>query len=395
MRFRILLLWQFIALLHISLLSTNLVSAQERLSFADRDEAFRLDALVDSVADGDLPGGDAWLKWSHHAFRTMDGLIYVPFTLVIEEAPDAFASISMYVRVANLGETSRAGKERSKRRNYTEFEPGEVPVFVPERATNALTPFITQLAGEHSAVLRLAHDQAVYDESRYPFENIHFIDFRASDAAEPYRVQRAVAVPPGDYDVYVAVREYRRSGQQPSKPKVAVMKRTLRVPAFSTTELDTSSIVVAEDILQLPSPFNSVDQSSHPYAFGIAEIVPMEHHFLSGDDNLSVVFFVYNVALDAQRKPNITVGYRFFEQAAVSEVFFSQTAPVEFNSSTLPEQFDIQALNDQLFVSQAVALQSFSEGAYRLEIVVTDNIASRTIVKNVRFVVTPPHNRQP
>jgi hypothetical protein len=101
------------------------------------------------------------------------------------------------------------------------------------------------------------------------------------------------------------------------------------------------------------------------------------------------------VALDAQRKPNITVGYRFFEQAAISEVFFSQTAPVEFNSSTLPEQFDIQALNDQLFVSQAVALQSFSEGAYRLEIVVTDNIASRTIVKNVRFVVTPPHNRQP
>ena len=381
MRFPILLLWQFIALLHMSLLSTNLVSAQERLSFADRDEAFRLDALVDSVADGDLPGGDAWLKWSHHAFRTMDGLIYVPFTLVIEEAPDAFASISMYVRVANLGETSRAGKERSKRRNYTEFEPGEVPVFVPERATNALTPFITQLAGEHSAVLRLAHDQAVYDESRYPFENIHFIDFRASDAAEPYRVQRAVAVPPGDYDVYVAVREYRRSGQQPSKPKVAVMKRTLRVPAFSTTELDTSSIVVAEDILQLSSPFNSVDQSSHPYAFGIAEIVPMEHHFLSGDDNLSVVFFVYNVALDAQRKPNITVGYRFFEQAAVSEVFFSQTAPVEFNSSTLPEQFDIQALNDQLFVSQAVALQSFSEGAYRLEIVVTDNIASRTIVR--------------
>ena len=395
MRFPILLLWQFIALLHMSLLSTNLVSAQERLSFADRDEAFRLDVLVDSVADGDLPGGDAWLKWSHHAFRTMDGLIYVPFTLVIEEAPDAFASISMYVRVANLGETSRAGKERSKRRNYTEFEPGEVPVFVPERATNALTPFITYIPGEHSAILRLAHDQAAYDESRYPFENIHFIDFRASNAAEPYRVQRAVTVPPGDYDVYVAVREYRRSGQQPSKPKVAVMKRPLRVPAFSTTELDTSSIVVAEDILQLSSPFNSADQSSHPYAFGIAEIVPMEHHFLSGDDNLSVVFFVYNVALDAQRKPNITVGYRFFEQAAVSEVFFNQTAPVEFNSSTLPEQFDIQALNDQLFVSQAVALQSFSEGAYRLEIVVTDNIASRTIVKNVRFVVTPPHNRQP
>ena len=395
MRFLILLPWQLIVLLHISLLSTNLVSAQERLSFADRDEAFRLDALVDSVADGDLPGGDAWLKWSHHAFRTIDGLIYVPFTLVIEEAPDAFASISMYVRVANLGETSRAGKERSKRRNYTEFEPGEVPVFVPERATNALTPHITYIPGEHSAILRLTHDQAAYDESRYPFENIHFIDFRASDAAEPYRVQRAVTVPPGDYDVYVAVREYRRSGQQPSKPKVAVMKRTLRVPAFSTTALDTSSIVVVEDILQLPSPYNSVDQSSHPYAFGIAEIVPMEHHFLSGDDNLSVVFFVYNVALDAQRKPNITVGYRFFEQAAVSEVFFSQTAPVEFNSSTLPEQFDIQALNDQLFVSQAVALQSFSEGAYRLEIVVTDNIASRTIVKNVRFVVTPPHNRQP
>ena len=100
-------------------------------------------------------------------------------------------------------------------------------------------------------------------------------------------------------------------------------------------------------------------------------------------------------ALDAHRKPNITVEYRFYEQAAVSEVFFSQTAPVEFNSSTLPEQFDFQALDNQLFVSQGVALQPFSEGAYRLEIVVTDNIASRQNVKNVRFVVTPPPNLQP
>ena len=104
---------------------------------------------------------------------------------------------------------------------------------------------------------------------------------------------------------------------------------------------------------------------------------------------------MYNAALDAHRKPNITVEYRFYEQAAVSEVFFSQTAPVEFNSSTLPEQFDFQALDNQLFVSQGVALQPFSEGAYRLEIVVTDNIASRQNVKNVRFVVTPPPNLQP
>ena len=119
--------------------------------------------------------------------------------------------------------------------------------------------------------------------------------------------------------------------------------------------------------------------------FGVAEVVPASNALLSAAGNLSVVFFVYNAAVDADNKPNVTVRYNCHQNTNVTEQFFRQTAPMKYNASTLPEQFDFDAVGNQLAVSQAVPLTSFPEGGYRLEIVVTDNIASQTVVRNLPF----------
>lgn len=382
------LAWRLTVILYVSLLRFVPLGAQERkLTFADLDEAYVLDRMVDAVADGKLAGGDAWLKWDHHAFRADDGLTYLPFTVVIDEAPGAFRSVAMYVRVANRGEGSSAGRERAARSGYIGFDRGEVPVFVPERATSASSPDL-YLAGEASTALRLAQDTLdKVSQDRYPFEDLYFFDFVADEATEPYQVRRALAVASGEYDVYIAVREYSRSGSQPSDPKAAVFKRQLTVPDFPRTGLSMSSVIVADDVRTLPAPLSDVEQSVRPYVFGLAEVVPVSNALLSSADSLSVVFFVYNAAADADNKPNLTVRYRFHQNTNVSEQFFRQTAPMEFNASTLPEQFDFDAVGHQLAVSQAVPLESFPESGYRLEIVVTDNIASQTVVRNLPFVV--------
>ena len=66
---------------------------------------------------------------------------------------------------------------------------------------------------------------------------------------------------------------------------------------------------------------------------------------------------------------------------------FNKTKPTELNAQTLPPQFDFAA-GHQLQAGVAVPLASFPDGDYKLEIVVTDKIASKSIKRNVDFSVS-------
>ncbi len=140
-------------------------TAQKRLTWAQRDEAERLSNMTDAIADGALTGGDAWLKWSHHRLRGEDGKVYVPFSVVIDEAPGAFQSLSLYVRVANRGEDSSAGRTRMRRTRQVGFYSGQVPVNVPERN---FVPQGVPTAAENALMLRLAHPEGP-ERSHVPF----------------------------------------------------------------------------------------------------------------------------------------------------------------------------------------------------------------------------------
>ena len=90
---------------------------------------------------------------------------------------------------------------------------------------------------------------------RYPFDLIFPVEL--GGRAEPIRITRGFAVPPGDYDVYVALRE-RGADPLASEPrlKAAVLKQPLSVPDFWAGELATSSVMLAdriEPLLQAPS----------------------------------------------------------------------------------------------------------------------------------------------
>jgi len=65
---------------------------------------------------------------------------------------------------------------------------------------------------------------------RYPFDLIFAVDL-AGPGEGPLRITRGFAVPPGEYDVYVALRE--RASDPPtsdSRLKAAVLKQPLSVP---------------------------------------------------------------------------------------------------------------------------------------------------------------------
>ena len=56
---------------------------------------------------------------------------------------------------------------------------------------------------------------------QYPFEDVFFIDMPAPVAGQPQLLRRAFAVSPGDYDVYVALKEKAGPPARPPPPRSA------------------------------------------------------------------------------------------------------------------------------------------------------------------------------
>ncbi len=335
-----------------------------------------LEALVDAVAAGQPPGGDAWLKWDSHFLRAQDGKTYVPFTVTIEEAPGAFGALTMYVRVMRRGE--RAQDHAARIEGALNTRTGELPVSVPERQFSRGAP----TAGEASARLNSLASELTRTE--YPFAGFYAAAPAKTDAAAAPRLRRALVIPPGEYDVYVAVRERVRVGGR-ANPKWAVLKRTLTVPDFTRDDLTTSSIIFADRVDTIGARLSPAQQAARPYALGSAEIVPAADAVYERGEPLSLVFFVYNVATDASGTPDVTVEYRFYQMETLWKVF-AATAPQRFSAAHVAPIFDAKA-GRQLVVTQAVPLKTFPPGGYELEIVVADNVASRSTRRRVPFQV--------
>jgi hypothetical protein len=202
---------------------------------------------------------------------------------------------------------------------------------------------------------------------------------------------RAVSVPAGEYDLYVAVKERLRSDRrdaQAAPARMAVVKQTLTVPDYWNGQMATSSIFVAERVEPITQPLSESELAVRPYAFlRSLEIVPASTMRFSKKSNLSVIFQVYNVALDAGRKPNVTVDYGFHHKVDGAEKFFNRTDTQIFSSATLQPDFD--GTVHQIPGGQEIPLASFPAGEYRLEITVTDKIAGKSLTRQVVFVVTP------
>jgi len=222
------------------------------------------------------------------------------------------------------------------------------------------------------------------------FEAVYFIDDLDTDQArEAYRVSRAFSLPAGDYDVYVALGPSSGTDGRPkidaTAAPVMMIKEALFVPDLWTTEFSTSTVVVAERVEPLADPLAPEQQTSDPYALGTVRIVPAGRADFQRTEQLAVIFFVYNPGLTSERKPDVTVEYLIYQRSQNGEKYFSRTAPQIFNAKTLAG-FDIDA-GHQLVGGQAMPLGAFPEGAYRLEITVTDNTRRSTVTRNVEFTV--------
>lgn len=289
---------------------------------------------------------DIDVSWRNDFLKAQGGGIYVPFTVGVKPGALESTSVIVYLRVA------------------------------PKDATGPSAPDASRPAAAASS-----------SESLYPYEDIYTTELRGATTHPELQVSRAFAVPPGTYDVYVALRSAPGLDEKPSATFTAtVLKRAIKVPDLWNEGLTTSTIMVADRVEPLAAPLTPDALRERPYVLGAAEFTPAPDAEVKKTEDLRVFFQIYNPSLGDDKKPDVTVDYKFMKVEATGESFFNTMQPQVFNTRTLPPTFDAQG-GSQISAGWSVPLASFPPGEYRLDIQIVDTKAGKSISRAVTFTV--------
>ena len=316
---------------------------QRKLTNDERKEYIALTELVDAVAAGKQPApADLKLKFNHHFLKSNNN-VYVPYIVEISGGKFSSFPVTMYVRAVSKS----------------------APAAAPAAAKGGDAP-----------------------PPEFPFADAYFLEEKhltaAGDVAE---VGRALQLPPGEYTLYIAMRE--RPGRDKKTPvKSVVLTQPLSVPDMNKG-LTTSSVILAKSLDPAPEQLTGQQQLEQPFTISGYRVTPAFAPSIPQSGELLFVFFIYNEGVAASGKPDLDVEYHFFR--AAEDKPFTRLATQSFNATTLPGQFDLK-VGHQVFVGQGIPLKSaqmtFAPGDYRLEIKITDKTNSQTLTRTVPFTVS-------
>ncbi len=368
----------------------------------ERGAMLALIKAVDLAQDVDAPS-DAALEWDSHVLKSGDGTAYVPFRLVMNGVGDGFKSTAMYVRAVTRRDGWRVSEERSAVRDWLIHGGGVAPrqaetvyVAVGEMPVGLAAGSSRQsVAGPGTASASLALQERAYEKERaaveaarkkletkerdpliFPYEEYYFIDLKSPGAGDTRIVERALSLPPGEYDVFVGLLD--RARARTSSPMI--LERTITVPDFWNDRLALSSLILAKEVRPLKAPLAGPQQAEHPYSLGQTEVVPALTPFFSTDDALSVVFQVCNYGAPDS---DLTLEYNFYRTDPTRRLF-NRTEPQQYADADLPPPAE---WSTQAFAMQTVPLRPFPPGAYELEITARDRLTRATAKGAVAFTV--------
>jgi hypothetical protein len=351
-------------------------------SAAEQQDIEALVRAVDAVATGSPAPADIPVTWvSNHFVKGQGGDTYIPFTLTIDRSKLAAPGARLYIRIVDKKQ--------------------------PAAPAAAAPP--AQAQGNDRDREREKEKQAAAAPvpPMYAWDRIYSID-----VPQDGKLSRAIQLKPGEYDVFVAVKD--RTAEAPAQgnqrdrdrrnndnrnndnaqqaataaAKVGILRRDLTVPDFNAADLTTSSVILATNVEPTQGQLSPADQEANPYVFGPMRIVPSPDARYSKGGELHVIFWIYGAAAGANGKPDVTIDYNFHQRLAEGEKYFNKTQPQVLNAESLPPEFNVAA-GHQLPGSLVVPMSAFPAGDYRLEIKVTDRAGNKTATQNVNFTVLP------
>jgi hypothetical protein len=345
------------------------------LSQAQMQEAQGLVRVADAVMTAQQAPADFPIQFQNDFLKAQGARVWVPMTLTIDPSKlsnPAGQPLAFYLRVAPRGMTAPpaapapAANDKDKDKDKKKDKAKDKDKDKDKDAKQGAEPAPAA--------------------SPYPFEDLSFPEAKPAAAGQPVRIQRGFGVPPGNYDVYVVVRE--RNAPAGATPKTSVLKQPVDVPDFSS-EFSTSSVILAERVDQLPTTVTPDTQAERPYAFGQTELITSPEKKFSKSQELIVLLQIYNPTITPEKKFNVEATYTFYTIGADGEKRFNSTQPQPFTNDTMGPGFDPSAADRSIQAGQGIPLASFPAGNYRLEIKVTDKLSSKVLMQNVNFSVTP------
>jgi hypothetical protein len=338
------------------------------------------------------------VDWTVDVLKAND-FAYVPFRLDLGSVADVPKNAAMYVRVVSRHDGYRSTEESSSLRDWVMHggsgppEPMRTVVFaVGEAPLGGVAAMsgrqATVQAAQASAILaqnqkQFEREKAAADAARkraetrqrdpyrFPFEDYYFFDLKGG------RIDRALSVPPGDYDVFVGFVD--RGRVKTSEPKV--IHRTIAVPDFWNLELAMTNLMLVGDVRALSAALKPQDQADHPYTWGRVEVQRSSSSTFTRDDVLSVVYQICNYAAP---DTDIVAEYTFYHRVDGRRTAFNHTDPQHLTNDDLPPPSNWQT---QGFVMQRVPLTPFAPGEYELDVVVKDRLLRATATQSIAFTV--------
>jgi hypothetical protein len=240
-------------------------------------------------------------------------------------------------------------------------------------------------------------------EAAYPVDAIFPVELMPAAGAAA-RISRGFSVTPGEYDVFVVMRERVDPAAPKTRPKAAVLRQPLSVPDFRTGDLTTSSVIVADRLDVLAEPVPADQLAERPYVIGRNEITPAVDRRFRRDEELIVVFLVYNPMVTPERQFDVRVEYHFYRKVSAGagavadasagapppgragEQYFNRTDPQRFNPALMGSAFD-PGTGEPVMAGQVVPLAGFEAGDYRLAVQVIDLLSGKSVSRDVLFTV--------
>jgi GWxTD domain-containing protein len=179
--------------------------------------------------------------------------------------------------------------------------------------------------------------------------------------------QKAVPLRPGLYRLDLVIKDV-QSGN------VGVVNSRLAVHQYEDAKLDSSSLILADQIEHVPAKQIGAGQ----FVLGSSKVRPRLEGDFTTADKLGIYMQVYNLKADeTTHKSNASFQYtvRKGDQQVLQ---FKETSA------------EMKQVGDQVTIERLLPLATLSPGKYTLEINATDSITHQTITRSAEFTVKEP-----
>jgi GWxTD domain-containing protein len=179
--------------------------------------------------------------------------------------------------------------------------------------------------------------------------------------------QKAVPLRPGLYRLDLVIKDV-QSGN------VGVVNSRLQVPRYEDDKLESSSLILADQIEHVPAKQIGTGQ----FVLGSSKVRPRLEADFTTADKLGIYMQVYNLKPDDKtHKSNATFQYT---------VKKGGTQVLQFKETSV----DMKQTGDQITIERLLPLSTLAPGKYTLEINATDTLSNQTILRTADFTVKHP-----